>query len=76
MLFILQYTVVTTGISLDGTWQLRDLGHPMGLLPDKHCGLRMRREWRERFPRHPGLAIPTFITTRAWHTYRDACRDR
>ena len=25
----------------------------MGLLPDaQNCGLRMRREWRERFPRH------------------------
>ena len=49
----------------------------MGLLPDtKHCGLRMRRECRERFPRHCGLAIPTCITTRAWRTCRDACRDR
>ena len=38
----------------------------MGLLPDKqHCGLRMRRECRERFPRHRGLAIPTCITARA-----------
>ena len=32
---------------------------PMGLLPDpNYCGLRMRRECRERFPRHRGLAIP------------------
>ena len=30
------------------------------------CGLRMRRECRERFPRHGGLAIPTYITARAW----------
>ena len=38
----------------------------MGLLPDtQHCGLRMRRECRERFPRHRGLAIPTGITARA-----------
>ena len=35
----------------------------------------MRRECRERFSRHPGLAIPTCITVRAWRTYRDACRD-
>ena len=29
---------------------------PMGLLPDtQYCGLRMRRECRERFPRHPDL---------------------
>ena len=29
----------------------------MGLLPDtQNCGLRMRREYRERFPRHRGLA--------------------
>ena len=28
-------------------------GHSMGLLPDTwNCGLRMRRECRERFPRH------------------------
>ena len=31
----------------------------MGLLPDtQNWGLRMRRECRERFPRHRGLAIP------------------
>ena len=33
----------------------------------KNCELRMRRERRERFPRHRRLAIPT---------RRDACRDR
>ena len=38
--------------------------------------LGMRRECRERFPCHRGLAIPTCITTRAWRTCRDACRDR
>ena len=38
--------------------------------------MRMRRECRERFPRHRGLAIPTCITARAWRTCRDACRDR
>ena len=49
----------------------------MGLLPDTpNCGLRMRRECRERFPRHHGLAIPTCITARALRTCRDACRDR
>ena len=38
--------------------------------------LSMRRKFRERFPRHHGLAIPTCITARAWRTWRDACRDR
>ena len=52
-------------------------GCPMGLLPDTYnCGLRIRRECRERFPRHRGLAIPTCITVRAWRTCRDAYRDR
>ena len=37
----------------------------MGLLPHtENCGLRMRRECRERFPRLRGLAIPTRITAR------------
>ena len=36
----------------------------------------MRRECRERFPRHRGFAIPTCIMARAWCTCRDACRDR
>ena len=49
----------------------------MGLLPDKqNCRLRMRRECRERFPRHHGFTIPSCITTRASRTCRDACRDR
>ena len=49
----------------------------MGHLPDtSNCGLRMRRECRERFPRHLGSAIPTCITARASRTCRDACRDR
>ena len=48
----------------------------MGLLPGaQNCGLRMRRECRESFPRHHGLAIPTCITARASRSYRDACRD-
>ena len=35
----------------------------MGLVPDKqYCGLRMRRECRERFLHHRGLAIPTCMT--------------
>ena len=36
----------------------------------------MRRECRERFPRHRGLAIPKCIAARAWRICRDACRDR
>ena len=48
----------------------------IGLLPDTfNCGLRMRRECRERFLA-PGLAISTFITSCAWRTCRDACRGR
>ena len=42
----------------------------MGLLPDtSNCGLCMRRECREHFPRHRGLAIPTCIT--ACDAYQD-----
>ena len=38
----------------------------MDFLPDTYnCGLRMRRECRESFPRHRRLAIPTCITARA-----------
>ena len=49
----------------------------MGLLPDtQNCGLCMRRQCRERFPRHRGLAIQTCITARAWRTGHDAWRDR
>ena len=49
----------------------------MGLLPDtQNCGLRMRRECQERFPRHGRLAIPACITARTWRTCRDACRGR
>ena len=54
-----------------------DTPHTMYLLPDtQNCMLRMRRECRERFPRHPGLAILTCITARVWRTCRDTCRDR
>ena len=36
--------------------------HPMGLLPDtKNCGLRIRREYRERFPRHARAVMHTGI---------------
>ena len=42
----------------------------------ENCGLRMRRECRERFPRLRGSAIPTCITARALRTCRDACRSR
>ena len=38
--------------------------------------VRMRRECRERFPRHRRWVIPTCITARASRTCRDACRDR
>ena len=35
------------------------------LIPDTYnCGLCMRREYRERFPRHCGLVIPTCISPR------------
>ena len=52
------------------------LSTAMGLLPyTENCMLRMRRGCRVRFPRHRGLAILTCIRTRAWCTYRDACRD-
>ena len=51
--------------------------HTMGLLPDtQYCGLHMRREYRQSFLCHRGLAIPTCIAARAWRTCRDACRDR
>ena len=59
-----------------------DFQGPMGLLPDTlNCGLCMRRECRQRFPGHrlqkkPLVCAPTCITTRAWRTYCDACRDR
>ena len=49
----------------------------MGLLSDmSNCELRMRRECRECFHRHRGLAIPTCITVRPSRTCRDACRGR
>ena len=39
----------------------------MGLSPDtQNCGLRMRRECRERFPHHCGLAIPICVTHVPW----------
>ena len=51
-------------------WDKKDtFSDDMGLLPDtQNCGLRMRRECREIFPRHRGLAIPTCITALAWRT--------
>ena len=36
----------------------------------------MRRECRERFPHHRGLAILTYITACAWRMCRDACWGR
>ena len=48
--------------------------HVMGLFPDTYnWGLRMRRESRERFPRHRGLVIPTCITARACVTHVPWC---
>ena len=39
----------------------------MDLLPDtQNCGLCMCQEYRERFPRHRGLTIPTCITFMWW----------
>ena len=52
----------------------------MDLMPDMYnCGLRMRRECRERFPSigfkgNRLLAIPACITARASCTCRNACR--
>ena len=52
-------------------------GTSMGILPDTYnCGLRMRRECRERLTFQCELAIPTCITVREWRTCRDACGDR
>ena len=49
----------------------------MKVLPDtSNCGLRMRQECRERFPRHRGLTLSTCITARAWRTCSDTCWDR
>ena len=68
------YTLVTYEPSLT---LIKQPQWKMGLLPDTQNGiLRMRRECRERFPRHRGLAIPTCITARAWRTCRGSCRDR
>ena len=51
--------------------------YAIGILTDTYnCGLRMRRECQERFPRYRGLAISTCIMALAWRTCRDACRDR
>ena len=37
-----------------GSFECHNTLYPIGLLPDtNNCGLRMRRECRERFPRHP-----------------------
>ena len=68
----LHYAIQTL-IILSGTL-LNPFSNTMGLLPDTYyCGLRMRREYRERFPHHHGLA--TCITARALRLCRDACRD-
>ena len=42
----------------------------MGLLPDtQNCGLRMRRECREPFPRHRGLTIPACLPGSLTHGF-------
>ena len=49
----------------------------MELLPDTHnCGLCMRRDCRERFPRHSWSAVLTCITARASRMCCDTYRDR
>ena len=50
--------------------------YPYSPLSDTwNWGSRMRRECRQRLPRHRRLAIPTCITARAWRTCRDARQD-
>ena len=59
------------------TWTKINHSLIMGPLPQtQNCRLCKSREWREHLPRHHVLMIPTCITARAWHTCRDACRDR
>ena len=50
----------------------------MGLLPEtQNCGLRMRQECREHFPRHRLQRKPQVSDPGMHHgTCRDACRDR
>ena len=57
-------------------WQLIDSSRHGPLARYVKLRVRMRRECRERFPRHRRWAIPTCITARASRTCRDACRDR
>ena len=53
--------------NLYSIWLFKGKYLRMGLLTDtQNCGLRMRREYREGFPRHRGLAIPTCTAARAW----------
>ena len=74
-----QKSMETNDATKQNKWQQnhKHLRSGMGLLPDTYnCVLRVRQEYRERFPRHRGLAIPTCITARAWRTCCGACRDR
>ena len=59
--FVLRFTTAVLCMCCDNTTQLASFCKAsMGLLPDtQNGGLCMRRECRERFPRHHGLAIPT-----------------
>ena len=60
-------------------WLCYFIVHPsMSLLPDKYnCGLRVRPECRERFPRHR-LQRKPLVSDPGMHygSCRDACRDR
>ena len=72
IVFWCSYQLFLMGFTRPIYWQcmpdnLRTVSVPMGHLPDTlNCGLRIRGECREHFPRHHGLAIPTCITARAW----------
>ena len=69
----------STDVTGNSCWGLlgRNMRDTMGLLPDtQNCGLRMRREYRERFPRHrlqmkplvsdPGMHHGTCVTQVPW----------
>ena len=59
-----RFTNIKEGMFLSAkkTIMIFSSSYTIGLLPEAYCGLRMRRECRDRFPRHCGLAIPPCIT--------------
>ena len=57
------YWIRAQGVSIVSIWDKTDHGPLARYI--KNCRLRIRRECRERFPRHRRLAIPTCITARA-----------